>query len=154
MVHKQQGMKQKKAAGHGDGLQRHLDAQVTTRHHDGVALVEDLVPVVEGLLALDLGDNQRDRVVGAELLADHLGRVVPDLAHALGRAHEARGDIVHVVPQPIGEVLPVLGRHRGQVDDTARQVDALARTELARVVGDAVHLWGEGTGWGEGPGQQ
>ena len=79
------------------------------RHHDGIALVEDLVPVVERLLALDLGDDQRDRVLGAELLADHLGCVIADLAHALGRAHEARGDVVHVVPQPVREVLAVLG---------------------------------------------
>eukprot|EP00964_Phaeocystis_antarctica_P070031 scaffold42609_cov58-Phaeocystis_antarctica.AAC.1 len=133
MVDQQRGMggKQRGSACeglHGEGLQRHLDAQVATRHHDGVALVEDLVPVVEGLLALDLGDDQRDRMLGAELLADHLGRVVADLAHALGRAHEAGGDIVHVVPQPVGEV------------------DALARTELARVLGDAVHLGDEGPG--------
>ena len=131
---------------HGEGLQRHLDAQVATRHHDGVALVEDLVPVVEGLLALDLGDDQRDRVLGAELLADHLGRVVADLAHALGRAHEAGGDIVHVVPQPVSEVRSVLGRHGRQVDDAAWQVDALARTELARVISDTVHLWDKGPG--------
>ena len=42
---------------HRDVLERHLDAQVTARHHDAVERGDDLVDVLDRLRLLDLGDD-------------------------------------------------------------------------------------------------
>ena len=48
-------------------------------------------------------------------------------------AHEARGDVVEVVLDAPAQVVLVLLRHRRQLEDRARQVDALRRAEHAAV---------------------
>ncbi len=54
------------------GLGRHLDAQVAARHHDAVALLDDLVEVVDGGRLLELGHHRG--TAGHQLL--QLGDVV------------------------------------------------------------------------------
>ena len=102
------------------GLGRHLHAEVAARHHDAVALLDDLVEMVDGGGLLELGHH-----CGAachQLL--QLGDVV-------GVLHEAQRHPVDAERQPVGQVPVVLGRHRRQRDHEVGQVDTLAVADRA-----------------------
>ena len=101
-----------------DALNGHLDAEVTTSHHDAIYAVKNLVYVVDALLVLNLGNDLDRAVVSVE--------DVLNLLDVFCAAHEGVGNEVELVLNgPKDETLVLLGK-RWQLDAYARDVDALA----------------------------
>ena len=101
-----------------DALNGHLDAEVSTSHHDAIYAVKNLVYVVDALLVLNLGNDLDRAVVSVE--------DVLNLLDVFCAAHEGVGNEVELVLNgPKDETLVLLGK-RWQLDAYARDVDALA----------------------------
>ena len=101
-------------------LLRDLHAEVAARHHHGVREADDVVDALQGLGLLHLGHD-------AGPVADQPAR----LDHVGGLLHEGERDPVDAELQPEGEVGPVLGGERRDVQQGAGEVDALAVREGA-----------------------
>ena len=113
-------------------LSRHFDSEVTTSDHNPVAGVDDLVDVVDTFLVLDLSD---DLDVALVLVEDGL-----DFLDVLLIADEGVSDELNVLRDRVQDVATVLFGERRQVDAYARDVDALAATELTVVLTDREEL--------------
>lgn len=116
---------------HGDLLERVLDGQVATGHHDGVERRDDVLHVLHGLRLLHLGDDGDP----AALLVHH----PVDVGHVLGVPHEGQRDQVGAHPQREPQVVDVLLAQRGHVDGRAGQVDALVVGDDAALDDDRLH---------------
>ncbi len=113
-----------------------LHPQVAAGHHDPVGSLDDGVDVVEGLGALDLGDEP-DVPAGRDQ--------GPQLLHVRGAADEGEGEEVDAHGEHRGGVVPVLvGQARRRKGDIGK-VDALAVRQHAAVDDGAMHI---GTGHG------
>ena len=109
-----------------------FDTEITTRDHNTVGLVENLVKVGDTLLVLDLDDDLDVCTVGAEDLTD-----IEDI---LGATDEGRKDHVDAVLDTETEVVLVLLGQSGEVDIGLGQVDTLARRKRAVVQRTDVHV--------------
>ena len=101
----------------------HLHAQVPAGHHDHIARVDDAGEIVDGLVALDLGDQARLAAGGAQQRAR--------LLHVGGVARERHRHVIHALLGDELDVLVIARRHRGRRDAAALTVDPLAIGELA-----------------------
>ena len=79
--------------------------------------------LVDGLLVLDFGDDQRGGVWRVEQF--------PQLEQVAGFAHKRQRDEIHADLEAQLDVLDVLGGEGGQADLDAGQVDVAAAAELA-----------------------
>ncbi len=107
----------------GHFLDRHFHAEVAARHHDAVRRLQDFVKVLEGVRALDLGDDEG-------LFADGLGGG----AHGFDvrrRLHERLAHRVHAVLERKFQAGAVVVGERADAEINARQVEALPGTQLA-----------------------
>ena len=104
-----------------------LDAQVAAGDHDAVGGLENVVELVDGSSALDLGQN---------------GHVLElaDLAHALRVADEGGGDEVDALLEAEEDVLAVTVGHGGQRQLCVGNVHALALAERAAVLHGAANV--------------
>ena len=116
----------------GDLLSGDFDSEVTTSDHDTIARVDDLVDVVDTFLVLDLSD---DLDVALVLVEDRL-----DFLDVLLVTDERVSDELDLLGDRVQDVATVLLGERGQVDAYARDVDALAATELTVVLTDREEL--------------
>ncbi len=71
------------------GLGRHLDAKIAARHHDAVALLDDLVEMVDGGGLLELA-----------MTAGAAGHQLLQLGDVVGVLHEAQRHPVDAERQP------------------------------------------------------
>ncbi len=109
---------------HRNLVQRHFDAEVAARHHDGVGRRDDLVDVLDRRCALELGDDRNRRAVGRH---DR-----PDRRDVSRPADVARGDVVGALFDGEGDVRGVLLRDR-EGELRIGQVDSLAGRDRAAV---------------------
>ena len=109
-----------------------FDTEITTRDHNTVGLVENLVKVGDTLLVLDLDDDLDVRTVRAEYATD--------VTNIFGASDEGRKDHVDAVLDTEAEVGLVLLRESGEVDVGLREVDTLARGEGTVVEGANVNV--------------
>ena len=107
-------------------VSRHLHAQVATRHHHAVGRFDDVLEVLHRLGAFDLRDQ-------AHALAAVLVEETPQLAHALGVAHERGRYEVDILIDAEDEVGPILVGHHGQRHAGAGDVDGLALAQQPAV---------------------
>ena len=107
-------------------MSRHLHAQVATRHHHAVGRFDDVLEVLHRLGAFDLRDQ-------AHALAAVLVEETPQLAHALGVAHERGRYEVDILIDAEDEVGPILVGHHGQRHAGAGDVDGLALAQQPAV---------------------
>ncbi len=115
-----------------DPLDRDLDAQVAARHHHAVGGADDLVQVIEGDGALDLGDHER--------VAARLGRRGPHRLDIDGRADERLADRVDSLLEGETQALAVAGGERRNAQVDAGQVQTLARAQFAARHHPAEHV--------------
>mmetsp|Transcript_5955 Transcript_5955/g.12469 ORF Transcript_5955/g.12469 Transcript_5955/m.12469 type:complete len:618 (-) Transcript_5955:110-1963(-) len=127
--------------GVGHLLDGYLDAEVAPRDHDAVGGLQDPLEIAEGGDALDLGDDEGERVGGVHphLLVQDVRTERADFADPLLVLDEGGGDVVDVAGEAVADVHLVLLGHGREVRDAAREVDAGARPELGGVVDDALH---------------
>ena len=107
----------------GQFLVGDFDAEIAARDHDAVGFAHDLVQVGDGLLVLDLGEDEGARAVFLEELLQ--------LEEVARFAHEGQGDEIHAELESEFDVLDVFGGEGGQADLDARQVDMAAAAEFA-----------------------
>jgi hypothetical protein len=105
---------------HRHVLERQLDAEVSPGHHHAIAEPDDLLQLLERLVLLDLGDDQR--------LASHLLAGLLQVDCAL---YEAEPHVVDVVGSCELEVATILVGHEFGVHDHAGQVNPLVRLHLS-----------------------
>ena len=85
----------------------HLDAQIAARHHHRIARPHDVGEVLDGLGALDLGDQQAVAAGGAQQ--------APRLVHVRAVAREGYGQVVDLERGRDLDVLPILiGQRAGR----------------------------------------
>ena len=105
-------------------LERHLEPEIASRHHDGVARLQNLLEVLERFRPLQLGDERDVRAAG---FRHQLARL-PEVGRGL---HEADRDHVDAERQPEPQVVDVLRRDRRRRQRHARRVDALVLADFA-----------------------
>ena len=101
-----------------------LDAEVAAGDHRAVGLGEDGIEVLDGLAALDLGDDGR---VGAER-SDELARV----HHVFGVANEAQGEEVDAGLHAGLDGFPVAVGEGGHGEVGVGEADALVASRAGR----------------------
>ena len=116
----------------GHFLDRHLHAEVAARHHDAIGRLQDLIEVLQGSGALDLGDDEglpAARCGGGAHGLDVRRRLDERLAHG-----------VHALLQRELEAGAVVLGEGADAQVDARQVEAFPRAELAAHRDVALHI--------------
>ena len=116
----------------GDLLDRHFHAEIAARDHDAVGRGEDLVEVLERVGALDLGDDER---LLAQLSPPPRARprCPPRVRRTTGSRRPRRAE------RELQAGAVVFGE-RADAEIDARQVEPLARTQLAADGDRALHV--------------
>src|SRR5439155_2744894 len=100
-----------------------FDAQIAARDHDRVGLGDDGMQVVDGLLVLDLGDDQRAMLStfddGFQLL------------NVFCLADKRQREVINPQLKPHFDIDEVLGGQSGKTDSDSRQIDMAAASERA-----------------------
>ena len=74
----------------GELLKGNFHPHISSRHHNAVADVDDLLDIIDAEAIFDLGDQ-------VDMLAAVLGKEAANGGHVLGHRNEGAGDKVHVV---------------------------------------------------------
>ena len=113
----------------GNELIIHLDAQITTGHHNAIGGLDDFINVVHTLLVLNLGDDADSAVAGVEDGTD-----VIDIFFG---THETMGYEVNAVVDGKAQIGAVFLGERREIDAHSRHVHALARTQCTVIFNGA-----------------
>src|SRR6266498_1490439 len=107
----------------GQFLVGNLHAQVAASHHDGIGFGDNFDEILDGLLVLDLADDERTMLPAFD---DRF-----QLLNVLGFANKRERDVINAQLQANLDIGKVLGGERGQADFDARQVDMAPAAERA-----------------------
>ena len=104
-------------------LEGTFHAEIASRHHDGISLVDDGVNVLHGVLILDFSNDLRwTRMVGHQFLQQR---------HISGRTHEGEREVINVQLQTHSDIGAVFFSECWEINFRSGKIDVAAVSKFA-----------------------
>src|SRR5260370_33792578 len=103
-------------------LVRHFNPQIAARYHPPVGCLYDFLQIPDGLLILDLGNDQRPEAVSRKEPAQ--------LRQVAGLAHEGESNKIQLQFQAEFYVQNIFGCQRGQTDLDAGEINMAVAAQI------------------------
>ena len=113
-------------------LQRQLEPEIPTSHHDRVGLPENLLEIRHGFWSFELGDEP-------DVRSTHCLKPLARESHVRHTLHETQRHEIHAEANPELQIFGVLGCQTVRWEHHSGQVDALVLTQQASIDDDGVH---------------